>query len=241
MTHLFISHSTRDGGPIAQQLSAALEAAGHRCWIAPRDVKPGVPYPGQIVTAIESSAGLVLLVTPAANESPDVLQEIQLASTARKTIAPVIVSGCAPGPDLRYYLGVRHQIPWSDARGTTTELLRSFPAAALPRSTIGDAMHKFVDDARAAGRIPPVAGVESSAEANQIFDVFMLMPGQSKINVIKVVREYTGWGLAETKQIVEGFPPVRVGLAMPKTRAEQMIRDLNSVGATMMPLAAHKA
>jgi ribosomal protein L7/L12 len=67
------------------------------------------------------------------------------------------------------------------------------------------------------------------------------MPGQSKINVIKVVREYTGWGLAETKQIVEGFPPVRVGLAMPKTRAEQMIRDLNSVGATMMPLAAHKA
>jgi len=68
MAHLFISHSTRDGGPIAQQLSAALEAAGHRCWIAPRDVRPGVPYPGQIVGAIESCAGLVLLVTPAANE-----------------------------------------------------------------------------------------------------------------------------------------------------------------------------
>jgi ribosomal protein L7/L12 len=241
MTHLFISHSTRDGGLIAQQLSAALEAAGHRCWIAPRDVKPGVPYPGQIVTAIEGSAGLVLVVTPAANESPDVLQEIQLASTARKTIAPVIVSGCTPGPDLRYFLGVRHQIPWSDARGTTAELMRSFPAAALPRSTIGDAMHKFVDDVRAAGSIPPVAGVESSVDANQTFDVFMLMPGQSKINVIKVVREYTGWGLAETKQIVEGFPPVRVGLSMPKARAEHMIRDLKSVGATMMPLAPHKS
>jgi len=68
----------------------------------------------------------------------------------------------------------------------------------------------------------------------------MLMPGEHKINVIKTVREYTGWGLAETKQTVEGFPPVRVGLAMPKARAEQMIRDLKSVGATMMPLAAHK-
>ena len=124
MTHLFVSHSTRDGAHIAQQLSAALEAAGHRCWIAPRDVKPGVPYPGQIVTAIEASAGLVLLVTPAANESPDVLQEIQLASTARKTIAPVIVSGCAPGADLRYFLGVRHQIPWSDARGTTAPVIQ---------------------------------------------------------------------------------------------------------------------
>lgn len=240
MTHLFISHSTRDGAHIAQQLSAALEAAGHRCWIAPRDVKPGVPYPGQIVTAIEASAGLVLLVTPAANESPDVLQEIQLASTARKTIAPVIVSGCAPGADLRYFLGVRHQIPWSDARGTTAELMRSFPAAAPPRSTLGDAMHRFVDDARAAGIIPPAAGVETPVDASQAFDVFLLMPGDQKINVIKVVREYTGWGLAETKTLVESLPPVRVGIAMPKSRAEQMVRDLKSVGATMMPLAAHK-
>jgi len=63
ITHLFISHWTRDGGPIAQQLSVALGAAGHCCWIARRDVKPGVPCPGHIVLAIEGSAGLVLLVT----------------------------------------------------------------------------------------------------------------------------------------------------------------------------------
>ncbi len=84
MGHLFISHSTRDGGAIAQGLAAALEAAGQRCWIAPRDVKPGIPYPGQIVAGIEGLNGLVLIVTPSANESPDVLQELQLAATARK-------------------------------------------------------------------------------------------------------------------------------------------------------------
>jgi ribosomal protein L7/L12 len=229
VTHLFISHSTRDGGPIAQQLSAALEAAGHRCWIAPRDVKPGVPYPGQIVTAIEGSAGLVLIVTPSANDSPDVLQEVQLASTARKTIAPVIVSGCAPGADLRYYLGVRHQIPWSDARGTTAELMRSFPPTG-PAPAGNTVARQFAET---------LANV--SAEQGEVFDVFMLMPGEHKINVIKTVREYTGWGLAETKLTVEGMPPVRVGMAMPKPRAEQMIRDLKSVGATMMPLAPHKA
>lgn len=232
MTHLFISHSTRDGGAIAQQLSHALEAAGHRCWIAPRDVKPGVPYPGQIVTAIEASSGLVLIVTPAANESPDVLQEIQLASTARKTIAPVIVSACAPGPDLRYYLGVRHQIPWSDARGTTAELMRSFPAGettAAPAKP-NPLARQFAETL-----------ANLSAEQGETFDVFMLMPGEHKINVIKTVREYTGWGLAETKTLVEGLPPVRVGIALPKARAEQMIRDLKSVGATMMPLAPHKA
>jgi hypothetical protein len=36
MTHLFVSHSARDGGAIAQQLFPARDAAGHRCWIAPR-------------------------------------------------------------------------------------------------------------------------------------------------------------------------------------------------------------
>lgn len=230
MTHLFISHSTRDGGPIAQQLSAALEQAGHRCWIAPRDVRPGVPYPGQIVTAIENSGGLVLVVTPGANDSPDVLQEIQLASTARKTIAPVIVSGCAPGPDLRYYLGVRHQIPWSDAKAATGELLRSFPATAAAAPAAHPLARQFAET---------LANI--SAEQGETFDVFMLMPGEHKINVIKTVREYTGWGLAETKLIVEGMPPVRVGMSMPKTRAEQMIRDLKSVGATMMPIAPNKA
>lgn len=131
MAHLFISHSTRDGAQHAVALARALEALGHRCWIAPRDVKPAVPYPGQIVAAIEEGAGLVLLVTPGANESPDVLQEVQLASTARKPIAPVIVSATAPAPDLRYYIGVRHQIVWAEAGPTAQALMATFVAPAL--------------------------------------------------------------------------------------------------------------
>lgn len=130
MATLFVSHSSRDGAAIAQPLAAALEAAGHRCWIAPRDVTPGRPYPGQIVAAIRNCDGLILIVTPAANESPDVLQEVQLANQGRKTVAPVIVDGATLSDDLHYYLGVRHQIPWSDPQKTTTELLRSFPAPA---------------------------------------------------------------------------------------------------------------
>lgn len=219
MAHLFISHSTRDGGAIAQQLAALLEAAGHRCWIAPRDVRPGVPYPGQIVSAIESCVGLVLVVTPAANDSPDVLQEIQLANTARKVIAPVVVNATAPGPDMRYYIGVRHQIPWSDARATATELLRSFPAGSVWAPSLADA---------------------GPADQNDCVDVLMVIPGTNKISVIKVVRAYTGWGMVEAKLAVEGSPPCCVGKGMPRAHALAMVQDLKAQGATMLdPVASN--
>jgi len=70
----------------------------------------------------------------------------------------------------------------------------------------------------------------------------MLAHGPSKINVIKVLREYTGGGLAETKMLIESnLPPIRVGHGMLRSRAEAMVTDLTAQGATMMPLAAHKS
>lgn len=212
MTHLFISHSTRDGGAVAHDLVRSLEAAGHRCWIAPRDVKPGVPYPGQIVAAIRDCAGLVLVVTPAANESPDVLQEVQLAGQHRKTLAPVIVDRTAPSDDLHYYLGVRHQIPWTDADRTTQELLRSFPAAVAdaPNST------------------------ETPAEVQPAYDVFLISTNGHNIGAIKVIREFTGLGLVEAHELVASFPPVRVGQGLTYLSAFQYVSQLRAVGATMM-------
>jgi formylglycine-generating enzyme required for sulfatase activity len=126
--HLFISHATKDSGREALALAEALEAQGHVCWIAPRDVRPGIPYPRQIVEALEQCSGLVLLLSPAANDSADVLQEVQLAAQAKKTIAPVVLAGTAPGADLRYYVSVRHQIAWSGGEETALRLAQTFPA-----------------------------------------------------------------------------------------------------------------
>lgn len=218
MAHLFISHSTRDGGVIAQQLAAALEAAGHRCWIAPRDVKPGVPYPGQIVTAIEACSGLVLVVTPAANESPDVLQEIQLANTARKVIAPVIVNATTPGPDMRYYIGVRHQLAWSDADAVTAELLRSFDAS-LPHQ-----------------RAIPVA-LDASGS---LFDVLMIAAGNNKTRVIKTIAKENNLEFVQAWSLSESFPPICVGKALPRVIAENLRKTLAEQGASMLPLAPTK-
>lgn len=239
MATLFVSHSSRDGAAIAQLLAAALEAAGHRCWIAPRDVKPGMPYPGQIVAAIRDCDGLVLIVTPAANDSPDVLQEVQLAGQHRKTVAPVIVNSTTPSDDLHYYLGVRHQIPWSDAQKTTAELLRAFPSASASPPQ-GKSFNDAVRDFAAPAWAPSMPQTEPAPNSSDRFDVFMATVGPNKINIIKVIREYTGWGLAEAKTSVEGVPPYKVGSYMTGAHAQALVTDLAAQGATMLPLAPRK-
>lgn len=127
MTKIFLSHATSDGAAIAMDLVHHLEAAGHTCWIAPRDVKAGRTYPAQITSAIREAAGLVVVVTTDANESTDVLQEVQLAHTQRKMIVPIIVSKDGLSDDLSYFLSVRHQLSWTNATDILPFVLHSLP------------------------------------------------------------------------------------------------------------------
>jgi len=78
-----------------------------------------------------------------------------------------------------------------------------------------------------------LAGAASTAaEEKTAFDVILASVGAQKINVIKVVRELTGLGLKEAKDLVEGAPkPVKTGVA--KDEAETMKKKLTDVGATI--------
>ncbi len=136
MSHIFISHAVADGADKANAMVAALEAAGHTCWIAPRDVTAGRTYPAQIMAAVRDSGGLILIATPAANESPDVLQEVNLGHSHRKTIVPVMVDGTQPSDDLAYYLSVRHQLPWTDPSALLPAILRALPLPEGAEATI---------------------------------------------------------------------------------------------------------
>ena len=74
-----------------------------------------------------------------------------------------------------------------------------------------------------------VAGGEAAAEKTE-FDVVLANAGASKIKVIKVVREITGLGLKEAKEIVDGAPKT-LKEAVSKEEAEYIKAKLAEVGA----------
>jgi large subunit ribosomal protein L7/L12 len=83
----------------------------------------------------------------------------------------------------------------------------------------------------------PVAGAAAGAEAAPAeekteFDVILTSFGDKKIQVIKVVRELTGLGLKEAKDLVEGVPkPVKEGVS--KEEAATMKKKLQEAGGTV--------
>jgi large subunit ribosomal protein L7/L12 len=76
----------------------------------------------------------------------------------------------------------------------------------------------------------PVAGPVAVVEEKTEFDVILLEAGTSKVNVIKAVRELTGLGLKEAKDLVDGAPkPVKEAIA--KADAEAAKKKLEDAGA----------
>ncbi len=74
------------------------------------------------------------------------------------------------------------------------------------------------------------AAAAPAAEAKDEFTVVLTAAGDKKINVIKVVREITGLGLKEAKDLVEGAPkPVKDGV--PKADADKLKAKLEAEGA----------
>jgi large subunit ribosomal protein L7/L12 len=75
-------------------------------------------------------------------------------------------------------------------------------------------------------------GGAAAAEEKTEFDVILNAAGDKKIQVIKVVRELTGLGLKEAKDLVDGAPkPVKEKIA--KAEAEEMKKKLEEQGATV--------
>jgi large subunit ribosomal protein L7/L12 len=81
------------------------------------------------------------------------------------------------------------------------------------------------------GAAPAAAG--AAAEEKDEFTVELTAAGDNKINVIKVVREVTGLGLKEAKDIVDGAPKA-IKENLPKADAEALKKQLEEAGGTVV-------
>ena len=76
----------------------------------------------------------------------------------------------------------------------------------------------------------PAAGAPAVAEEKTAFNVILKAGGPNKLNVVKVVKELTGLGLKEAKDLVDGAPkPIKEGIS--KADADGIVAKLKEAGA----------
>ena len=77
---------------------------------------------------------------------------------------------------------------------------------------------------------PAAGGAAAAAEEKTSFNVILKAAGANKLNVVKVVKDLTGLGLKEAKDLVDGAPkPIKEGIS--KADAEALIAKLKETGA----------
>ncbi len=114
---VFVSYSTSDK-PIADAVCATLERHGLRCWIAPRDILPGLDWGAAIVDAIGGSKVMVLVFSASANKSPQIKREVERAVHKGVTIIPLRIEDVPLGKTLEYFISSSH---WLDAFSPSVE------------------------------------------------------------------------------------------------------------------------
>jgi hypothetical protein len=108
---VFISYAQRDAA-MADRLRAMLEDSGLTCWIAPRDIVPGVTWADAIVEALAQSKVMILVFSQNANESRQLARELDQADRERVPVVPLRIQNVEPAGGMEYYLGNTH---WLDA------------------------------------------------------------------------------------------------------------------------------
>ena len=118
------------------------------------------------------------------------------------------------------------------AKLTTAEFIEAIKElSVLELNDLVKACEEEFGVSAAAGVAVVVPGAEGpAAEEKDEFDVELVAAGASKVKVIKVVREITGLGLKEAKEVVDGAPKV-VKEGVSKAEAEEVKAKLEAEGA----------
>jgi TolB-like protein/Tfp pilus assembly protein PilF len=136
---VFVSYASQDAA-VANSVIEALERQRIKCWIAPRDVRPGTEYADAIVAAINESKAVVLILSGSAVASSHVGREIERAASKHKPIIAFRIDAAPLSRSLEYFLS---NSQWIDvqalglqaALAKLTEAVSRAPAVPPPKPT----------------------------------------------------------------------------------------------------------
>ncbi|MEM0986479.1 MAG: DUF805 domain-containing protein [Pseudomonadota bacterium] len=105
MHDVFICYATKDAARV-NKIVSDLEAAGLKCWIAPRDIRAGRNFQNEITNAIDNAKAMLIMVSRGLNESTECINEITVAKdiSPKYRLIPVRVQDVKPERGYRYYL-----------------------------------------------------------------------------------------------------------------------------------------
>jgi TolB-like protein/Flp pilus assembly protein TadD len=129
-SEVFISYASQDKA-VADAIVEALEKAGLKCWIAPRDVDAGALYADAIVRSISGAKAFVLVLSANAIVSSHVGKEIERASSKKRPILALRIDAAALTPGLEYFLS---ESQWIEAQAGNMEPAFAKLIAAIRKS-----------------------------------------------------------------------------------------------------------
>jgi TIR domain len=131
---VFVSYSSHDK-PTADAACAALEAAGIRGWIAPRDILPGSDWGASILDALDHCRVMVFIFSSSANTSPQIRREVERVVNRGVPVVPVRIEDIEPtkamAPLEKHLESLAVSIDSLLATGN--------PDGSVPKSNTGDA------------------------------------------------------------------------------------------------------
>ena len=136
---VFISHSSKDKAT-ADAICQRLEAAGIKCWIAPRDIEVGSDWTTGIMQGIAGCRVLILVFSAHANDSDHVHREVAKAFSSGLAVIPFRIEEVMPTRGLAYFLNTVHWLnaierPLKSHLETLTERVRQLLTNGSESST----------------------------------------------------------------------------------------------------------
>lgn len=138
--HIFISYSSKDEKE-AFFACEILEQNGKKCFIAPRDIRPGKEYAEELINGIDDAYAMVLFFSNNANQSPHVLREVERAVSKSIPIIICKLEEVEMSKSMQYFL-MTHQWLCIDKRNDYYQLINHIEQLQTQQSTINHSVAK---------------------------------------------------------------------------------------------------